>query len=475
MESSKLVALLKQFKDNEWNAFNRFVQSPYCNGRLKVIQLFQLLKKEAPTWRKKKIEKRYIYSKLFPNEAYKNQRLVELRNALVKLIEQFWIINTKKEKAENYRQLAIAYHQHDLLNYRDINLEKSLQELEQNQMDVESYHNNMFDYHLKLHHLIEAEDKRNQEPNLQALHDHLDAFYLCIKLKYYCKVLNYQNFRSHQYDIAMMNMVLEEADKDRYKVYPSIQIYLQGVYTLLSIDNETQFYTLKSLLVEHTDRFSIDEFQNILTMARNFCIKNLNRGKRAYVKEAFELYKIEIEKELIIQDGKIPNAICQNIMKLALLLNETVWATNFLNDYQSKISKEIFIWSLANIRFRQEKYDEVLVLLDGVDFKEVLLTLGARAIILKTYFQLCRTTNSFEYEDKLEAYIDSFNAFLKRKKEGVTRAYLRYLNFVKFTSSINKLYWKPKLDKDKLAEINQQILATPETAEWDWLKEISKN
>jgi len=32
----------------------------------------------------------------------------------------------------------------------------------------------------------------------------------------------------------------------------------------------------------------------------------------------------------------------------------------------------------------------------------------------------------------------------------------------------------PKLDKTKLAAIHQQILVTPETAEWDWLKEISK-
>lgn len=474
MESSKLVALLKQFKNDEWNAFNRFVQSPYYNGRPKVIQLFQLLKKEAPAWNSKKIEKKRIYSKLFPKENYKDQRLVELRNALVKLIEQFWTIHTKKGMAEYYRLLAIAYHQHGLLNYRDVNLEKSIQVLEQNQMDVELYHNNMFDYQLKLHHLIEAEDKRNQEPNLQALHDQLDAFYLCSKLKYYCKVLNYQNFRSHQYNISMVNMVLEEAAKDKYATHPSIQIYLQGVYTLLSIDNEEQFYKLKSLLVQNIDQFSIEELQNIFTMARNFCIKNLRRGKRAYIKETFDLYKIEIEKELIFQEDKIPGAICLNIMKSALMLNKTKWANNFLNDYRAKISKEVFIWSLANVRFHQKEYDKVLSLLEGVDFKEVLLTLSARALILKTYFQLCRTTTNFEYEDKLEAYIDSFNAFLKRKKEVLTKGYLLYLNLIKFTQAINKLYWKPKLNKDKLAEIHRQILATSKTAEWDWLKEISK-
>jgi len=474
MESSKLIALLKQFKHDEWNAFNRFVQSPYYNGRPKVIKLFQLLKKESPVWNSKKIEKKYIYSKLFPKENFKDQRLVELRNALVKLIEQFWTIHSKKEIAENYRLLALSYHQHDLLNYRDMNLEKSLQALVKNKMNVESYHNNMFDYHIKLHDIIEAEDKRNQEPNLQALHDQFDIYYLCTKLKYYCKVLNYQNFRSHPYDIAMMDEVLQEAGKPKYFKYPSIQIYFHGTYTLLSIDNEENFFALKELLIQNTTTFSVEELQNMFVLARNFCAKNFNRGKRKFVKEGLDLYKIEMKEGLILVDGKILDSSCRNIIKLALLLDETKWAENFLKNYHSKISKEVFTLSLANVHFHQKQYNKVLILLVEVDFKEVLLELAARALILKTYFQLCRTTNNFEYEDKLDAYIDSFNAFLKRKKEVLTKGYLLYINLIKFIQTINKLYWKPRLDKAKLAEIHKEILKTPKTAEWDSLKEISK-
>jgi len=56
----------------------------------------------------------------------------------------------------------------------------------------------------------------------------------------------------------------------------------------------------------------------------------------------------------------------------------------------------------------------------------------------------------------------------------LTKGYLLYINLIKFTQAINKLYWKRKLNKAKLAAIHQQILSTPETAEWEWLKEISK-
>lgn len=474
MESSKLVALLKQFNTDEWNAFNRFIQSPYYNSRPKVIQLFQILKKEAPLWKPKRIVKTVIYKKLFPNEAYKEQRLVELRNAVVKLIEQFWVVHQKKDTIQNYKTLAIAYHQHQFENYRDACFDKSIQILNNKGIDAETYHNNLFDLSLAKHTIIEGEGKRNQEPNLQALHDHFDAFYLCTKLKYYYKVLNYQNFRSHDYNISMVDEVLAEAVKEKYQIYPSIQIYYHGVYTLLSLDNEKNFYALRDLLKLHTHNFSIEELQNIFVLARNFCLKNLNRGKRKFIKDALDLYKTEISEEIIFEANKISNSSCRNIVKLALLQGEVNWVINFLNQYKENISDELHSLSMANVYFEQRQYKKILDLLLPTNFKEVLLELAARGLILKTYFHLCRNTQDFIYEEKLEAYIESFNAFLKRKKEVLTRGYLLYLNLVDYVNKINKLYWQPKFNKAKLANIHQQILATPETAEWEWLKKISK-
>jgi len=474
VESSKLVSIVKTFDKSIWKAFDRFVRSIYHNRRPKLIELLTLLKKASPQWKSQKLKKQVIYAKLFPGETYIENRMVDLMKAMVKLIEQFWLTNKLTESAEQYRTLALAYHQKGFANYRDICLNKAFNTLRQQQMDTETYHNHLFQHQLQLHHLVEAEGKRNQEPNLQTLHDQFDAYYICTKLKYYCKVLNYQNFRSYQYQISMMDAVLQEATRTQYAETPSVQIYFHGVFTLLSLDNEKNFYALKKLLAQHTQTFSIEELQNIFVLARNFCIKNLRRGKLQYVNEGLDLYKIEIKEGLIFENNQIPDADCRNIIKLALLVNEVDWALQFLNDFKSKISEDIYALNLANVFFEQQQYKAVLKVLSSIHFKEALLELAARALILKTYFQLCRTTNDFTFEDKLDAYIDSFNAFLKRKKEDLTRAYMPYLNFVKSTQAINKLYWKPKINKTKLADIHQQIVNTPETAEWEWLKDISK-
>jgi len=474
LEASKLVNLFKSFDKPSWKAFERFVKSIYHNRRPKLIELLALLKKASPQWKSKKLKKEIIYAQLFPGEAYTENRMLDLMKALVKLIEQFWLINKIVEPSEEYLTLAIAYHQQGFQNYGDIFLEKAKKATQQNKMETETYHNQLFQHQLQLHQLIEAEGKRNQEPNLQALHDEFDAYYICTKLKYYCKVLNYQNFRSHAYNIKMMNAVLDAAAQEQYKDVASIQMYYNGVYTLLSLDNEANFYTLKNLLSKHTKTFAKEELQNIFVVARNFCVNNLGRGKFQFVKEALDLYKIEIEEGLILENGKISNSSCRNIIKLSLLAQDAAWASQFLDKFKSQIAVDIYTFSLASIYFQKQEYEAVLKELLSIRFEEVLLELAAKALVLKTYFQLCRTTDNFEFEDKLEAYIQSFKTFLTRKKEVLTKAYLLYLNFLKFTQAINKLYWKPKLNKGKLAEIHQQILATSKTAEWDWLKEISK-
>jgi len=175
MESSKLVSILKQFNEKEWKAFRRLVDSPYFNRRRKLLELLDLIKKARPKWAIKKLAKTYIYSKLFPNEKYVEKRLVEMRNALVKLIEQYLLISKNVDATEIHINLATAYHQKGLYNYSTAHFEKSLQSLDVEKLGVDTHHRHLVNHHLTRHYLIEKEGKRNQEPNLQALHNQFDA------------------------------------------------------------------------------------------------------------------------------------------------------------------------------------------------------------------------------------------------------------------------------------------------------------
>lgn len=256
MESTKLITILKTFDESEWKDFNIFIKSIYFNRCSTVIDLYELLRKLSKKWDSKKLDKSYLFSKLFPGEIFSEKRLADIRYTLVKLIEEYWLINKPYQTSKKHLDLAIVYHKKSLNLYSEAYIEKSYKNLNLELMDATEYHKHLFDFHLTKHNLIEQEAKRNQEPNLQDLHNHLDAFYLCGKLKYYCKVLNYQSFRSHQYSIRMMDEVLAEAIQPQYVNIPSIQIYYHGVFTLLSLNNEKNFQALKKLLAENTQTFS---------------------------------------------------------------------------------------------------------------------------------------------------------------------------------------------------------------------------
>jgi len=142
VQSSKLVNLLKAFDAVEWIA---------------------LLKKASPIWHPKKLQKKVVYKKLFLKDAYAEQKIVELMNALVKLIEQFWLIEKNIEPTEKYRNQALVYQQRGFSNYRDIWFNKSLKALQPQLMEAETFHNHSFQHQLEIHHQIEAEGLRNKE------------------------------------------------------------------------------------------------------------------------------------------------------------------------------------------------------------------------------------------------------------------------------------------------------------------------
>jgi len=87
-----------------------------------------------------------------------------LKYALIKLIEQFWELNQQDSSVKRNVKLALAYHKKQLYNYRDVYFEKSLKNLKLERFDATDYHKHLLNYHLTQHNLIEAEEKRNQEP-----------------------------------------------------------------------------------------------------------------------------------------------------------------------------------------------------------------------------------------------------------------------------------------------------------------------
>jgi len=137
-----------------------------------------------------------------------------------------------------------------------------------------------------------------------------------------------------------------------------------------------------------------------------------------------------------------------------ILLKEFDWVEDFLYRYRKHIEPKFregtFNYNLAIFYYQKEDHDEVLTLLQQVDFDDVNHNLSARRMLLKIYFE----RDEF---DALNSLIISFKNYIYRKKELGAVARNSYLNLLKFT---NKLMALNQRDKTAIAQLKEKVEKT---------------
>lgn len=473
MQNSKVVALLKTFSKREGKLLEKYIRSPFFNTNPTMVLFLKYLQKSAPDFKGRRLERKKAYIALFPNEPFKEIKIQQYMSDLVGLVEAFWVHQAAKRKdVEKYLTIAEQYRKRNLAHYWKKNMEVAADKIAHSAPETTIFCYQQLQIDTALHQAIEAEGQRDQEPNLQQVSDSLDAFYIVSKLKYYCKALNYQRFKTTSYDLQMIVEILAQVERKPYPHIPAIRIYYHAVQTLLDPKAEAHFNQLKKLLHQHSAQLHPTEVQDMFVLARNYCIQQLNTGNKAYLREIFDLYKIEIANYTPAQAEKLPPSTYKNIATVALLLKEHQWLENFIYTFKNTVTEPLFTFNLASLRFSQKRFEEVVELLQPTEYEEVLLHLSVKSLLLKTYFELEQENpHDFDYEDRLDLYITSFTAFLNRKKEQLTKHYIYYLNLTRYLRELLK--WGRSLEKTnaKLQQLNESITATTKIAEKVWLQE----
>ena len=157
-----------------------------------------------------------------------------------------------------------------------------------------------------------------------------------------------------------------------------------------------------------------------------------------------------------------------NICKLALRLNKIAWTQQFIEQHEIlldvKYRKSYVNNALSMLCFAKGAYDQTILYLQQVDQDELFITIDTKILLLKVYY----IKQEF---DALEALINSFTVFLRRKE---ILAYHReiYKNFIRYVQKIIRLAPYDKAAKKALAyeiEQGQKIL------EKKWLLDCLKN
>lgn len=460
MKNSRLFEVLAKLSKKEVSAFCDFITSSYFNKRTDLVRFWNYLHEQyfelhiVP-------EKTAIFNQLYPNKTFDAQQVRLLMSLLLKQLERFFACQSllqnetqmKVMQAKDYLKRGLPQHfqyiQSDLVRLQEKNPFRDAQYLQfQYQIQFEQYQ-------------FTSAQKRIDTQNLQEVSDSLDLAFIALKLRNTCLAIAHQMVYNVQYEVGLLEDMLRYVRKKQLFEMPAIGLYYFCYLALSFPEEEQHFKAFKNGILEKGDRFSADEIRDLYLLAINYCIKRLNEGSRHFAQEGLDLYKVALQKNILIANGLISRFSYRNIVAMALVTEDYQWVKDFISAYRTYLPKayqeSMFSFSMARLEYQRKNYDAALQLLQRSEYKDLLLNLAAKTIQLKIFYEL-------EEFDLLHAHLKAMERFIRRKKV-MGYHQTNYLNLIYFVEKLLKINPFDKADRITLAEEVEQCEVLTEK-EW---------
>ena len=445
MEKSTLVRLIRSFSSVELRDVRKFLHSPFFNQRQDLIDLFeQLAGSDEP---QKEDLRRYLSP---PTAPLDDQKLRLLMSYLHGLLEQYVAIKEMTaDKMKVQLQLATGYRKrrmNEAFERVRKNLEKNLKAQPLRNL---TYHDCHYQLQWEAHQLNYVQNPTD----ISRLHDlsgMADVVYLAQKLRLICLLAAHQTIYQSGITSSPDEGIIMNAEQEPFVTLPVVAVWLHCYRMLQHPAEEAHFQQFKEILLEQSECFSEEEIHGLYILAINYCVRRLNAGDERFYREAFDLYKAGLGKGYLFVEGMLSRFTYHNIVATGLRLGELDWVRYFISEYKNRLEKtyreSAFSYNLARLEYESGHYGFVLELLQKANYRDPLLNLAAKTLLLKTYHDLGE-------HDLLQSHLDAMRNYIHRKRViGYHRT--NYLNIIRFAEKIMRLNM---LDKKAVEALLQTV------------------
>ena len=196
----------------------------------------------------------------------------------------------------------------------------------------------------------------------------------------------------------------------------------------------------------------------------NYCIRKINQGELHYYKDALDLYKAGLSTAVLLEQGNLSRFTYFNIVAAGINSGDLNWVEDFIEQYRQNLEKQqrhsAYSFNLARLQFARKNYQAVLELLQQANYRDVLVTLAIKTLLLKTFYELD------EY-DLLLSHLDAMQNYIRRKRVlGYHRT--NYLNIIRYTNKLLQLSPGHHQEREQLVLV---IRAEVHLTEKEWFLE----
>lgn len=476
MHQNKLIQTLSGFTRREMTRFKEFCFSPYFNKHDRVRSLVAYLSDIFPKFDQKHCDRYLLFDQLFEEKGFDQGKLSLVFTYTQKCLEQFLIQEYLQNEVDQQKIFLLRklMHQREYTTF-----EKLLHKQEKNH-HKSPYRNSDYYYQAYLlakhaddyYNLI---DRRRVDNSLEEKQKNLNLFFLLEKLKDACEAKVRQNIMKIDFQDPWTELILREIKTQRsaYEIHPGVLLYFQIYQMLDSQEDTSTYFQALQRLEGQTRLFPKKELVHIYIYFMNYCISRINKGDSAFLEEVFKLYKAQLAQDLLYQDGLLSEWDYKNIVTTAIRLGELDWVYDFIEQYKDRLPEDArenaYRFNLAAYHYANGTYGEVLNLLTRVEYSDLRYNLSAKALLLRTYYDLD------EYEP-LAALTESFRQYLLRNKLMSDSRRTGFHNLFKVAKRMAALRQKigfsasEKLCKD-LEKIRKEIDQADLLYNRDWLEE----
>ena len=473
MLSKKLFTYINTFSSSDIRKLEKFIQSPYHNEIQELSTLYSILKPSFLNGSETIPQKKEVWSQLFPNKPYSDVKIRKMASLLLNLAIEFKAYETLKARPEQKLLLELLAVSRPGLSIHIAGVNRKLaQTINQNSSNSAEYNFYRFRHSAQNHRILELENNRKKLLKLEELHqanEYLDIFYYAQKMALIADIIGYQGFMniSNQPNTAIKT--LDAVKNASFFHKPIIQVYYLIIRMLSNKEQESFFFELKDWLQKNNQHFSKSQKKTFYAHLINYCISHqINKGNHTFFSHAFEVLSTMVSQKLIFDPFIDPNYY-RNIITIGLQIGKFEYIRDFISTHSSALPPEqkenAETYNLARLYYKQKQYDKVLELLHNVELTNISYALGAKTILIGTYFALD------EYR-ALESLLISFRIFILRNKLLAKNTKQSYLNFLKFTK---KLIYLAPYDKESKEKLKETIIKNNNVAVKDWLLEQINN
>ena len=408
------------------------------------------------------LTKAQLWQKIFPQQTFEEQQLRLLMSYLSKLFEQFVTVEASL-KSPYERKMNVVQHlsQRSEPKLQAIWLKEADKILKKQPFRHAEYLFHSYEHQLEVARLSTSfrPDKSLDFPAIGAA---FEQAVLAVKLRQKVWSLNLFKVYQQEETPGLFDTFIDGLTVEDIGDQPAILVYWYATKFLENPTEEVYFQSFKSLLLKQSHLFPHEEARELYLLAINFGVRRVNESHRSFFYDIMDIYKEGLRQEYLLSNGVLSRFTYHNIVAGALQIKETEWAKAFLEEWTIKLERRfrdrMYNFNSAKIAYATQQYDEALGLLQQANYHDPLLNLGARALLLKIYFEQ-------EEWDALHSHLDAFQSYLRRKADlGYHRT--NYRNFIRLTKRILNTNLR---NPNKVAQLKTKIENEKLLTEKDWL------